>query len=136
MEIKWFEAAPKGRQAKKDDTMKLTFTARPKGVRFNAVLTRHMKEKNIEYVQFGTANNKLFIKPSTDADSRTTFKMTISGKSSSAQVCASAVGVYGAENGLLKQNIEGVYDQKTGLYEFDLSEYMKAAVAASKETLS
>jgi hypothetical protein len=126
MTINWFEAGQKGRTAASSPRpFRITFTVKPRGVRFNAPLTRKFAADNVEYVKIGMDGNTLVIMPSTKENG---LKVIGVSKGSNAQVCSSPVGLYGES--LTAKNFSGIYNETTGMYEFDLTAGIKTTEEA------
>ncbi|MGI6226245.1 MAG: hypothetical protein ACOYJ1_08340 [Peptococcales bacterium] len=116
MDIKWFTQANRGRRTT-DNTIKITFTVRPKGIRFNSAFTKALQEQNVQKVDFGYEDKTFFIKPNDEG----LFTITTNKKGASSQVCASAVGMWAIDNGITGQQIEGKYNEKAKMFEFNIN---------------
>ena len=122
MTIVWFEKTPKGRgNASGDKAFKITFTDRPKGVRFNVALTRLLAAEDIDYVRMGVHGQTFLIKPVKEQEGG--FKL-ITNKSS-AQVCAASIGEWAMERGLVKKRAIGVWIEEAGVLEFNLTMFLE-----------
>ncbi len=132
--IQWFPVAQGVRGRVKETVLRITFSNKPKGVRFNVTLTKALLEKDIKYVKIGVENDTLFIKPMAEAGDNV---FNINGRKKSASVYSAAIGVWAEQNGLIGQSgIPGEYDEKNDIYEFNLKEFMNQEVAATKEDTS
>ena len=117
MSITWFRQATRGRGARVDNKLRITFTSKPKGLRLNTTLTMHIQNKGYDYVQIGVTENELVLKPSKTKEQ--SFKLTVNKKS--AQICATSIGNWAQENGFMGAKIVGEYNEQDGIYTFPLS---------------
>lgn len=131
MSIMWFKQAARGRgSGGSDRTFKITFTDRPKGVRLNAALTKHLVAAETQYVQIGVSDSSLVVRPI--AEKRDSFKLIIN--KNSGQICSTAIGEWARERGLLKRRAIGIWDQEMSMYEFKLAEMLEDRQAAGGRT--
>lgn len=129
MSIIWFKQAARGRgSAGSDKTYRITFTDRPKGVRLNAALTKHLVASDVQYVQIGVEEDVLLVRPM--SEKKDSFKLIVN--KNSGQICSTAIGEWAAERGLLKLRASGVWNSQRNLYVFTLSDIPAAAEAVSQ----
>jgi hypothetical protein len=98
-------------------SFKVTFTDKPKGVRFNAAFTKKLLEANVKYLRIGIDNDRFVVKPVSENDEG--FKL-IANKNSG-QVCSAVIGDWAMEQGLLKKRVRGQWNEEKDQYEFDLT---------------
>lgn len=133
-DIQWFPVAQGGRGRLKETVLRITFSQKPKGIRFNVTLTKALLEKDIKYVQIGVDGETLFIKPMPEAGPNV---FNINGRKKSASVCSTNIGIWAEQNGLIDQSgIPGEHDEENDIYKFNLKEFMQSEVAATKEDIS
>jgi hypothetical protein len=126
MTVEWFSSYPRGKSVlNTPKPYRVTFTIKPRGVRFNAPLTRKMQADNVEYVKIGMDGNTLVIMPSTKENG---LKVIGVSKGSNAQVCSSPIGMFGES--LTAKNFSGTFNETTGMYEFDLTSGIKTTEEA------
>lgn len=131
MSIIWFKQAARGRgSAGADKTYRITFTDRPKGVRLNAALTKHLVAADVKYVQIGVEEGVLLVRPITEK--KDSFKLIVN--KNSGQICSTAIGEWAAERGLLKQRASGVWNSQRNLYIFTLAEEQTNPQAVSQNS--
>lgn len=128
MSIIWFKQAARGRgSAGSDKTYRITFTDRPKGVRLNAALTKHLVAADAQYVQIGVEEGVLLVRPI--AEKKDSFKLIVN--KNSGQICSTAIGEWAAERGLMKQRASGVWNGQRNLYIFTLANIQPTSQAVS-----
>lgn len=129
--IIWFKQAARGRgSAGSDKTYRITFTDRPKGVRLNAALTKHLVAADVQYVQIGVEEDVLLLRPI--VEKRDGFKLIVN--KNSGQICSTAIGEWAAERGLLKQRASGVWNGQRNLYIFTLASTQVGGQAVSQNS--
>ncbi len=131
MSIIWFKQAARGRGSSgADKTYRITFTDRPKGVRLNAALTKHLVASDVRYVQIGVEDDVLLVKPM--SEKKDSFKLIVN--KNSGQICSTAIGEWASKRGLLKLRAAGVWNSQRDLYVFELSEIPVSAEAVSQNS--
>ena len=123
MSVTWFKQAPRGRGSSgSDDTYRITFTDKPKGVRFNAAFTKHLVAKEVQYLQIGVEKDVLLVNPI--AERKNNFKLIVN--KNSGQVCSTAIGNWAKTQGLVRQRVNGVWNSERELYEFSLGHCLES----------
>lgn len=115
LSITWFKQATRGRGARGGDkSLRITFTDKPKGLRFNTVFTTRLLADDYTHVQIGLQANTIVIRPT--KTSQDSFKMIINKRS--AQICSTTIGNWAAQQGLIKERAVGHWDDQLQLFIF------------------
>ncbi len=129
MSVMWFRQAARGRGSMgADQTYRITFTDRPKGVRLNASFTKHLVAAGVQFIQVGVEEDVLLVRPI--AEKKDSFKLIVN--KNSGQICSTAIGQWAAQRGLIKQRAAGQWNEERQLYEFQLRELLEGNQAETE----
>ena len=117
MTVTWFSTSRTRGNVVSYQSFKITYTDKPKGVRFNAALTKTLIDDNVTHLKIGVSEGVFVIKPV--AEDEDGFKL-IANKNSG-QVCSAVIGDWAMQLGLLKKRVCGVWNTELQQYEFDLT---------------
>ncbi|MGE5652903.1 MAG: hypothetical protein ACM3ZQ_01360 [Bacillota bacterium] len=117
MTVTWFSTSRTRGNVVSYQAFKITFTDKPKGVRFNAALTKTLIDGSVSHLKIGVSEGSFIIKPV--AEDEDGFKL-IANKNSG-QVCSAVIGDWATQLGLLKKRVSGIWNAEVQQYEFDLT---------------
>ncbi len=117
MTVTWFSTSRTRGNVVAYQSFKITFTDKPKGVRFNAALTKTFLDGSVTHLKIGISEGIFVIKPV--AEDEDGFKL-IANKNSG-QVCSALIGDWAMQLGLLKRRASGVWNPAAQQYEFDMA---------------
>ncbi len=117
MTVTWFSTSRTRGNVLSYQSFKITFTDKPKGVRFNAALTKTLLDSSVTHLRIGVSEGLFIIKPV--AEEEEGFKL-IANKNSG-QVCSALIGDWAMQLGLLKKRVSGVWNAEMQEYQFDLA---------------
>lgn len=117
MTVTWFSTSRTRGNVLSYQSFKITFTDKPKGVRFNAAFTKTLLDGNVKHLRIGVSEGMFIIKPV--AEDEEGFKL-IANKNSG-QVCSAVIGDWATQLGLLKKRVNGSWNLELEQYEFDLT---------------
>lgn len=117
MTVTWFSTSRTRGNVVSYQSFKITYTDKPKGVRFNAALTKTLIDNNVTHLKIGVSEGVFVIKPV--AENEDGFKL-IANKNSG-QVCSAVIGDWAMQLGMLKKRVSGVWNAELQQYEFDLT---------------
>jgi hypothetical protein len=115
------------REKKMEKGFKITFTSKPKGLRFNTELSRDVNDKGIEYFQITMKNKSLILRPADyDKYDKTIFKVShVAGEV--VFIAAAALHNQAVKAGLVgddfAEKVDAVWNKRKGCYECDLTGY-------------
>lgn len=127
LQIHWANPKERGLRANREKVMFAVITDKPKGIRFNAVMSRRLQKHDVKYIKVGFAEDKeqgkkyLVVHPTYNQDEG--FALT--GNKHSMQVSAAVAYHWTQENDLayvVGKRIMGKWDDEQGVYLFDASQ--------------
>jgi hypothetical protein len=122
--INWANPKERGLRATKDKIMFAVITERPKGVRFNAIMSRRLLKHDVKFIKVGFAEfeDKRFLIIHPTYNQEEGFALT--GNKHSMQVSAAVAYHWAQDNNLshvVGKRIAGKWDEELGVYLFDAS---------------
>ncbi|MCL2498122.1 MAG: hypothetical protein FWF06_05850 [Symbiobacteriaceae bacterium] len=99
-----------------EDQLRITIVARPKGIRFNAVMGRKLKTNGISRVRLGVdeEGRKLFLQPSDDVNG----SFMVCGKANSPMLHVSGMWGWVTKYNMEGNKLNGYWDEQEKLFVF------------------
>lgn len=118
MNVNWFTPMDRGLRVN-DSVYKMIFTEKPKGIRFNAHMSKKLDKKGVKYIQIGSTDdgNGIVIKPTYDPSNA----YALIGNKHAFQVSAAALFNWADKKGLTGKRVDGEWDDEEDTYIFNVS---------------